>query len=376
MLAEKTTPENHKSSNHNRLLVLDALRGIAALLVLLFHFSLGHKDTTYPFFRFGVTGVDLFFIISGFVIMMSLERIRFGYEFIINRFCRLFPTYWMCVTLTLIIIMLCAKTYTGSPATVPWAQYFANMTMFQFYLGHKDLDGPYWTMLIEMLFYLVMLTLFYDKALRSVVFILVAMVLSMTLLIEKYIDNSFTWNYLQNFPLMQFLPLFLAGILFYKLYNQEKKSFLYILLILGCYLAQVLLYKYSGRSFMYVSHPEYKLTLGIYFILFFLFLFKKLRFIVNKPTLFLGKISFALYLIHQYLGIDWLIPMCIDNGIDYFIAAFLIALPICSLLAVAVTYFVEIPSQKWLKPALYSLANYMIVICKRMKIQLTRKEVK
>lgn len=369
---QKTTGKNTNPLQHNRLSELDALRGIAAIVVVLFHFSMNGRET-YPFFRFGTTGVDLFFIISGFVIMMSLEKIRFGYEFVINRFCRLFPTYWACVTVTLIIIM-CAKPYYGHPMIIPWEQYFGNMTMFQFYLGYEDLDGPYWTMIVEMLFYLVMLILFYARALKSSVFILSAVVISMTLLLDDYRGDKITWDLLIHFPLMQFLPLFLGGIVFYKLYNQKKKNVLYILLALGCYLLQALLYKYSGRSYGHISHPEYKLMLGIYFLLFFLFIFNKLKFIVNKYTLFLGKISFALYLTHQYLGATWLIPMLTDNGVNFLIASFLIALPACLLLAFLITYFVEIPAQKRLKPALYSIANGIIGFRKKLTARWTKSE--
>jgi peptidoglycan/LPS O-acetylase OafA/YrhL len=355
------------SLNHNRLSELDALRGLAAVFVVLFHYSMSGRPH-YNIFRFGITGVDLFFIISGFVIMMSIERIKYGYEFIISRFCRLFPTYWVCVTLTLIIIMI-AKPFYGQPVIVPWQQYFANMTMFQYYLGYDNLDGPYWTMIIEMSFYLIILLLFYVKALRSVVFILTSLVVLMTILTEKYRGDLFTQQFLYNFPLMESLPLFVAGICFYKVFKQHKRSVLYIFLILGCYLAQVLLYRHCGRAPGHVSHAEYKLLLGIYFTFFFLLLLRKLKFIVTKYTLFLGKISFALYLIHQYLSINLIIPYLVDHGTNYYIAAFAVAFPVSLLFATAITFWVEIPVGKWLKPRLYDVAHFIV----RTRLKLAQK---
>lgn len=350
-----SNPENNLL-NHSRLKELDALRGLAAVFVVLFHYSLSGRPH-YDIFRFGITGVDLFFIISGFVIMMSIERIQYGYEFIISRFCRLFPTYWVCVTVTLIIIML-AKPYYNEPVIVPWHQYWANMTMFQYYLGYENLDGPYWTMIVEMSFYLLILLLFYVKALRSIVFILVSLVVLMTILTEKYSTDPFTQHFLYNFPLMESFPLFVAGILFYKVFKQDKKYIPYIFLIIGCYLAQVLLYRHCGRAAGHVSHAEYKLILGIYFLFFFLLLFRKLKFIVNRYTLFLGKISFALYLIHQYLSINLIIPYLMDHGTSYYIAAFAVALPVSILFATAITFWVEIPVGRWLKPRLYEVARF------------------
>src|SRR3954471_184909 len=81
-----------------RIAELDALRGLAALGVALFHFSL-LDPAAGPGFAIGASGVDLFFIISGFVILMTLERTRDWKDFLVGRFSRLYPAYWACVTL-------------------------------------------------------------------------------------------------------------------------------------------------------------------------------------------------------------------------------------------------------------------------------------
>jgi peptidoglycan/LPS O-acetylase OafA/YrhL len=80
---------------------LDALRGIAALLVVVFHFTM-HRPQSELGFKYGITGVDLFFIISGFVIFMSINNVNSAKEFVVNRITRLYPTYWACVTTTYI----------------------------------------------------------------------------------------------------------------------------------------------------------------------------------------------------------------------------------------------------------------------------------
>ena len=59
----------------DRLLELDALRGIAAMMVVLFHLTMNTAIEKFGF-RYGVTGVDLFFIISGFVIFLTLNKSR------------------------------------------------------------------------------------------------------------------------------------------------------------------------------------------------------------------------------------------------------------------------------------------------------------
>ena len=63
---------------------LDALRGLAALMVVFFHFTKGRNEADLGF-KLGTTGVDLFFVISGFVILLSIEHIEKSGQFIINR---------------------------------------------------------------------------------------------------------------------------------------------------------------------------------------------------------------------------------------------------------------------------------------------------
>jgi peptidoglycan/LPS O-acetylase OafA/YrhL len=357
MITGSSGKEDHSV---NRIQELDALRGIAALVVLIFHFSLLSPDLL-KFTKFGVTGVDLFFIISGFVITMSLDRIQFGYQFVINRFSRLYPTYWTAVIFTFGIICLNKYCFGANPQTpLPTHDFLYNLTMFQYYFGIADLDGPYWTMIIEMLFYLVMLYLFLTKSLKSAAAIFIPLVLLGTILTEFHWFQPFSMAYFKNFPLAQSLPLFVSGILFYRIFTKQENKVLNMLLIIGCYLLQVLLFTKTGRANYYISQGEYKAVLAVYYALFFLFVFGKMRFIVTKGTLFLGKVSFALYLIHQYFSIYFLIPNLMKWGVNYYVAAFLIALPVCVLIAAGITYWIEKPVGKWFKQNLNGFADKIL----------------
>jgi hypothetical protein len=99
-------------ADKRRLRELDSLRGIAAVCVLLFHLSY-HTDPYRQFpiqFPWGHYGVELFFVISGFVILMTLERSASRTEFVISRVTRLYPTYWCAVLFTTCVLALLAKT--------------------------------------------------------------------------------------------------------------------------------------------------------------------------------------------------------------------------------------------------------------------------
>ncbi|MEK4129105.1 acyltransferase [Solibacillus sp. FSL W8-0474] len=85
------------TESKDRLTELDALRGLAALAVVIFHYTtrynelFGHEKSSYLNFTFGHMGVNLFFMISGFVIFMTLRRINNVKEFAIKRAFRLYP---------------------------------------------------------------------------------------------------------------------------------------------------------------------------------------------------------------------------------------------------------------------------------------------
>ncbi|MES2556999.1 MAG: acyltransferase [Bacteroidota bacterium] len=338
---------------------LDALRGVAALVVLLFHYSM-NNEMLLPFFKYGVTGVDLFFLISGFVIFRSISNVKSGAEFLINRFCRLFPTYWVAVTFTFLIIFLNEHVAANLNTPINWEQYWYNMTMFQYYFNVPNIDAPYWTMIVEMVFYLTMFVLLISKSLRSTIPFFVMLVLFGLLLSEFYRGEGsieFTADYFVNFPLAQYVALFLGGILFYQLHQSKKHRIRLILLIIGCYLAQIVLFNAGDGPDGHLSLAEYQLVLGIYFLLMFLFVFGKLSWLVNRYTLFLGKISFALYLIHQYFSVSFLIPTLTKAGMNVYVASYLIALPACLLVASAITFGIEKPVGPWLKKKL----NFLII---------------
>lgn len=90
----------------NRLQALDALRGIAALGVVLFHYLpyyhelYGHDFTPPEILEFGRYGVHLFFMLSGFVIFMTLQRTENAGMFALARAFRLLPALWIGILIT------------------------------------------------------------------------------------------------------------------------------------------------------------------------------------------------------------------------------------------------------------------------------------
>jgi len=333
---------------------LDALRGISALAIVLFHLSLRSPDSEFGF-RVGVTGVDLFFMISGFVIFLSLNRISSVTEFVVNRCSRLFPTYWTCLSLTFglqsVLFALQGHFKSGSLLV-----YLGNLTMFQYYLKLPNVDGPYWTLIIELLFYISIASLFLFQKIKRIVPVFFFLIFFSVCVFTA----SVKWNLnllpvFKLFPLLPHLPLFLAGILFYKLKSDAltvKETRIYWLGIILCFVAKLLLATVGGTALGYISFNAYASALAVYFLIFTLFIRKHLTFLISRPTLFLGKISFAMYLIHQWMSSSLLMPWLKQHTpLNYWAAA---ALTLTTVLIVAtlITYLIEIPAGRKMNKSL------------------------
>ncbi|MFI8725489.1 acyltransferase family protein [Micrococcus luteus] len=142
---------------------LDGLRGFAALAVVFSHYT-GAHNSHYPQdpaafhdAAWGAAGVQLFFIISGFVIFMSARRANRPSDFAISRAARLYPPYW--ISLVFAVVLLLLHPVPGFSFT--WGQALANLTMVQRWVGVDNVVDVYWTLAVEMQFYVIILILLY-----------------------------------------------------------------------------------------------------------------------------------------------------------------------------------------------------------------------
>ena len=144
-----------------RLLLLDCLRLAAALGVVSYHYTSfsgaefwGRASReVFPSLSqvtaYGALGVQLFFIISGFVILMSAYGRSVG-QFVASRVSRLFPAYWTAVILVAVLLLVISP---GELNKVTWADALVNLTMLQQSVNVTSLDGVFWTLWVELLFY-------------------------------------------------------------------------------------------------------------------------------------------------------------------------------------------------------------------------------
>jgi peptidoglycan/LPS O-acetylase OafA/YrhL len=314
---------------------LDVLRGLAAFWVVLSHY-LPHWDMYLgPAFiivpqSWGINAVKLFFVISGFVIFMTLERCTTVSDFAVLRFSRLYPTYWA----TLIIATVLSTVLFGHKI---WLHGLAaNLTMFQEFLGYGNFDNVYWSLSVELAFYLNVAWLFALGLHRRTQLVVAAwLLLAWVWVLSGHHPQVDQRGWVAMLFALDYSPYFAMGIVFYAI-TRDGWSVPRASLIAFALGTELLLRGWSG--------------LGIAFVVAFLFLLAlhgHLKILVSRPTLWLGAISYSLYLIHRnlgYLTLDWLHASGIGPGL-----AVPAVIAMALTLATGVTYLVERPSIRWVR---------------------------
>ncbi len=283
---------------------IDLLRFVAAFSVLLFHYSVRSYGANpalyvhYPFLdiigRYGFLGVPLFFIISGFVISLSAEYSN-AKNFLISRITRLYPAYWLCISLSAIIMLY----FGGAYFPITLKQYLVGLTMLQSFFNVPDVDGVYWTLALEIQFYLfVFLLLFFKKFAYLEKLSWLWLLICCIILFVPHLTYVFIPRY---------APYFIAGITFYKIKNDKlnaaRASVLVITLAIAIYLTTQPQHLAIGLSF---SRIAIGVILATFWLLFYLLVTNRLSSFYHPSFIKLGALTYPLYLIHENIGINLL----------------------------------------------------------------------
>jgi peptidoglycan/LPS O-acetylase OafA/YrhL len=151
-----------------RVRILDPLRGFAALAVVLFHYSGSVLPTIAPnaltdALKVGKLGVQVFFVISGFVIPYALARAGYQWRqvprFLCSRFARIAPPAYA-AALLMVIFYFASVLWNGRPPHMAWPGFGAqailgNLLFVSQYMGSGYYNFVYWTLEIEFQYYLV-----------------------------------------------------------------------------------------------------------------------------------------------------------------------------------------------------------------------------
>ena len=321
---------------------IDGFRALAILAVMAFHYTVrwtppqngadlyGYARAYPGWLELGRFGVEVFFVISGFVIAMTVSRCATAAEFGWRRLARLYPAYVVCATITF------AAMWAAGPAAfrVSGLDWLANFTMAAPALGRRYVDGAYWSLLVEVKFYLAVAACFLVLRQRFWIGLAGLAVVGAELSRLKP-DGAASWL------IAPYMPLFLLGMAGWFWIEARRPA-----AALACLATAAVTYAATSSYLVgAAAAPGLRMwghlailgpSLGMLGLL-------TLKPLDLGALGYLGRCSYSLYLLHQKIGvtvIGLLTPMLPDA------VAMAAAVGVCVAGAAAMYELVEKPAQR------------------------------
>ncbi len=338
---------------------LDGCRGIAILWVLLYHayakwpdnVPYGDQFANFPGFKQGFLGVHLFFLISGFVILMTLEKCKNFLEFISRRWLRLFPA----MLIATILIFFTAPLLPERPEGMPQLRDVVPGLIFiePDWLHTNMLEVSFWSLFVEVKYYFIfgaMYFIFGTKRAIAALFALFCIWIAVAAVVQFSSAPPAFCTALNNITKVEGLSFnefgwFVSGSLAYLYYTTKNRSYLLFAAVTGIISASTVALTSSA-----ISRPAFIVPIFFLAVVYFEWIEK---FIANRFLIFIGFISYPLYLLHNNIMIALIAKM--GKQFPFIPLALLPVVPI--LLLILVSYLIA----KILEPAIRKkLSEYLV----------------
>lgn len=329
---------------NKRVAGLDYLRAVSMLLIVLYHYTTRYQEiighaAVWPFnVPWGCFAVNTFFVLTGYLTFANMNR--GGINFLTKRVIRLYPTFWACILITsaFMAILMPERLRSGKDILL-------NFTMFPSLLGAQSVDGVYWTLQVEMIFYLLVSIISIEtfRRWRNVGVGCWICAATAVFLCRRLGINTIPIKLIELITLSNKRFAFLAGGVLLALLEKERHQ-RPILIYLGLIICMIIAYMSLG---------------WIYGVLWFALTAAYILLAVKmesrydrkpnsltKTLVWLAQISYPVYLLHQFIG------FAILRKLDTYgmTSEFFVLIPIAfSLLLGSVLHkYVEIPSARFL----------------------------
>jgi len=359
---------NKAQPNEYRYKQIDSLRGIAALLVIWLHVSelyinlspqvkiAGSFFYDFPWhINTGLIGVNIFFAISGFVLLKSIKGPKRAATklFFTRRFFRLYPAFWLSVLLGYYVMSLMGKHFSAG-------EIIANLTMLPQLLHHKVILGLYWTLQIEIIFYFIAWLMFIFDKLHNPLHLFLSSIFFLTIYITSKILIYFNVQQIESMITPFCLAIMFWGGMFRQLYDTPESTIrifsknISIKLLFSILTIAILFFPFITliRGIIVNTYFPYiqEAIANISGIVLFLILAKYLK--IKQPFfVWLGTISYSMYLFHPviFYFIYWcLINYAHPSLLDLHLSVYLFINIIVIILFSSLTYLlVEKPAIKY-----------------------------
>jgi len=345
------------STNRKNLQLIQVLRGVACILVALMHITVTFSETYQlsflgNVFKFGGCGVDIFFVLSGFIITYSNRQYianssTIG-KFVKKRIIRIFPIYWIIVSFFLLLQLLLPSFYRTHFQLNP-----ANIVSTYLLLpNHKMINGVSWSLTNELFFYaLFTLAILIPQKKYSLLLLLLYFIILLLLpLTSIAVTNR------NDLAGLVFFPMnieFLLGIAVALLVDRFPNRWIDMFLITG--ISLFILFAIFNNSGLTLVNNGYNRVL-IYGFPAFLIILALVKYElnntikVNKLFLLLGDASYSIYLFHLPIVAAFFKIMVKLSVTNYSLLIFLscILLFVICVIGVVIYRKIERPLIKWL----------------------------
>lgn len=310
--------------------------------------------------KYNYLAVHLFFMISGFVILMTAQSNDI-IKFIKSRAVRLYPALWICCTLTFLTI---SHFMVGKIAT-SWPRYFANLTMLNGFVGIGGIDGPYWSLYVEIKFYLLVALLIVSRNIQRMELFLAGWLLIAILNYQHPI------SVVEYVFLPEYASYFIAGCSAF-LMRQKGIGLLNSTLFVCSFFAGLM---YDADFMLEESlHYQFEFSIAVliaallsFYAMFIFMISTDGSWIKESWVKFLemgGSVSYPLYLLHMGIGMSF-----INVIYPYFPPLVVLGLTVVCILLLSwgVHRFGERPLANWLRTRLNNLEQRHAVALQRWR---------
>lgn len=296
-----------------RLHQIDGLRGVAITSVALFHTFARWPDRVpygaeyLPWTRDGWLGVPLFFVISGFAILMTIERCPTIFHFAGRRWLRLFPAMLICSLIIFATAPVLVARAAGQPT---WLNLLPGVTFLQprflLWAGLRTstLEGDLWSMFVEVHFYAIFATLYFLAGRLPAI---AALMVAYGAAVASHVYHLGKLEGVANLLGLDWFGWFACGALFYQWTKTHKDTWLAAAFAAGILSALGTAHHVEGA----LQNEVRLLSLGIVVLFWAALAVPPVKAMLSSPiVLFAGAISYPFYLLHE----NALISMIVQEG--------------------------------------------------------------
>lgn len=282
----------NKKEDRSNLALLQILRALAAISVVYYHAA--------PQPRFGSFGVDIFFVISGFVMGMLVINLQSSGVFIIKRLARIVPLYWTITTIVLILTLIKPDLLNSTQFSI--INYLKSLLFIPYFKNNgliQPLLGVGWTLNYEMFFYVVIWFSFLITR-KFCIYLSSALIALIYIIFGNWICNELLNRFFGNSQIFEFI----LGLIAFSGYNHnlvnKNMKTINIFIILAIYVCMIYveiqginnerIFLYGLLSFVIVLLATSSEKQGL-----------KINNLPAKFLITIGDASYSIYLTHTFV---------------------------------------------------------------------------